>query len=206
MRVAGRNPPGISSHALREEGDPLVGGLIDKGHISIHALREEGDGVAAVTAGSFFYFYPRPPRGGRLMSSGLEMFGSKFLSTPSARRATAELFMSGYLEMDFYPRPPRGGRLAVVVVYLDGFGISIHALREEGDILRLRECDIDGYFYPRPPRGGRPFGIEPSVATPTFLSTPSARRATKRGAVAGDDVVISIHALREEGDSHTAVG
>ena len=56
--------------------------------------------------------------------------------------------------------------------------ISIHALREEGD---LRICcflhDIQD-FYPRPPRGGRPIRY--------FVRT-------KR-------LVISIHALREEGD------
>ena len=35
---------------------------------------------------------------------------------------------------DFYPRPPRGGRLAEILgVNLDEV-ISIHALREEGDV------------------------------------------------------------------------
>ena len=34
-----------------------------------------------------------------------------------------------------------------------------------------------------------------------FLSTPSARRATERLDEGVGDVVISIHALREEGDS-----
>ena len=33
--------------------------------ISIHALREEGDYIAAVSLPMLFYFYPRPPRGGR---------------------------------------------------------------------------------------------------------------------------------------------
>ena len=33
-----------------------------------------------------------------------------------------------------------------------------------------------------------------------FLSTPSARRATQRVSTAEDDFQISIHALREEGD------
>ena len=33
-----------------------------------------------------------------------------------------------------------------------------------------------------------------------FLSTPSARRATRRGGQVGGMVAISIHALREEGD------
>ena len=36
-----------------------------------------------------------------------------------------------------------------------------------------------------------------------FLSTPSARRATERLDEGVGDVVISIHALREEGDLHT---
>ena len=33
-----------------------------------------------------------------------------------------------------------------------------------------------------------------------FLSTPSARRATLRGSLVHDFLLISIHALREEGD------
>ena len=80
--------------------------------------------------------------------------------------------------------------------------ISIHALREEGDgsfsqfILDLdtflstpsarratriaqRKDDLAGDFYPRPPRGGRPS----RVATDYIEES------------------ISIHALREEGDS-----
>ena len=61
---------------------------LDK-EISIHALREEGD-------------LPR-------LMYNLEVM--KFLSTPSARRATG------------YP-----------VDDLEAYGISIHALREEGDV------------------------------------------------------------------------
>ena len=40
---------------------------------------------------------------------------------------------------NFYPRPPRGGRHAVVFIESQVDGISIHALREEGD-LRLLYC------------------------------------------------------------------
>ena len=36
-------------------------------------------------------------------------------------------------------------------------GISIHALREEGDATLLRRSTRLSYFYPRPPRGGRLF-------------------------------------------------
>ena len=58
-------------------------------------------------------------------------------------------------------------------------GISIHALREEGDAAPMSA-------YTR--------GL-------TFLSTPSARRATDSLSVdAKREIIISIHALREEGD------
>ena len=57
--------------------------------------------------------------------------------------------------------------------------ISIHALREEGDLM-IQIC---------------------KCATIPFQSTPSVRWATRRGSI--DSTVnpaISIHALREEGD------
>ena len=56
-------------------------------------------------------------------------------------------------------------------------------------------------FYPRPPRGGRQESAGYINAIIQFLSTPSARRATEHAdhrELHGD---ISIHALREEGDS-----
>ena len=37
--------------------------------------------------------------------------------------------------MNFYPRPPRGGRLQTVAVLDKMLHISIHALREEGDLV-----------------------------------------------------------------------
>ena len=84
----------------------------------------------------------------------------KFLSTPSARRATGLLLHGGCPLCNFYPRPPRGGRLKPVklkgntieflstpsarratgasVAFDQYEGISIHALREEGDDGRRR--------------------------------------------------------------------
>ena len=104
-----------------------------------------------------------------------------FLSTPSARRATCTF----------------GSFHAVT-------SISIHALREEGDLLLFAMEWMLTDFYPRPPRGGRPttHGTMPPCGR-TFLSTPSARRATKalKDYTMGFD--ISIHALREEGDTKT---
>ena len=80
--------------------------------ISIHALREEGDQPLCGVGARPFDFYPRPPRGGRpAIYDGKKLFsaisihalreegddiiqdyvleGKKFLSTPSARRATS---------------------------------------------------------------------------------------------------------------------
>ena len=56
--------------------------------------------------------------------------------------------------------------------------ISIHALREEGDMPGNSICQTIEDFYPRPPRGGRP----QLIGLKNYLEK------------------ISIHALREEGD------
>ena len=58
------------------------------------------------------YFYPRPPRGGRQNPATLSDKLEVFLSTPSARRATLLCVNARYYK-----------------------SISIHALREEGDIV-----------------------------------------------------------------------
>ena len=81
-------------------------------------------------------------------------------------------------EAYFYPRPPRGGRPKGRTRRKFCSPISIHALREEGDVLILNNFN----------------NVE------LFLSTPSARRATHRTRQAVWKDIISIHALREEGD------
>ena len=59
----------ISIHALREEGDIIgIRGPVLR-QISIHALREEGDCNGRQNLSCSGYFYPRPPRGGRPVSS-----------------------------------------------------------------------------------------------------------------------------------------
>ena len=101
----------------------------------------------------------------------------EFLSTPSARRATLFCCFSMPAHRHFYPRPPRGGRLLSA-----GFNLLFDD------------------FYPRPPRGGRRGSITGLNFNDEFLSTPSARRATNAGQLIPFYVDISIHALREEGD------
>ena len=60
--------------------------------------------------------------------------------------------------------------------------ISIHALREEGDPLSAPAWIAYTNFYPRPPRGGRRGKAGDIVQDEGFLSTPSARRATTSAA------------------------
>ena len=79
-------------------------------------------------------FYPRPPRGGRLPYKDYAKIIAKFLSTPSARRATTHKRKQFYKVLYFYPRPPRGGRPQDYTGYKLAEFISIHALREEGDL------------------------------------------------------------------------
>ena len=100
----------------------------------------------------------------------------------------------------FYPRPPRGGRHRMGDSGNAHLGISIHALREEGDVYNSNLSYKSSDFYPRPPRGGRPGHYGLPVLGRKFLSTPSARRATPAGCMTFDGHLISIHALREEGD------
>ena len=128
----------------------------DAAVISIHALREEGD---------------KKPR------SWLPAFW-RFLSTPSARRATAVDAVVHLLVI-----------ISIHALREEGDGchqsrlrwhrISIHALREEGDAHCQKGGCLPCNFYPRPPRGGR---------------RPHSRQDVKIRR-------ISIHALREEGDS-----
>ncbi len=61
-------------------------------------------------------------------------------------------------------------------------------------------------FYPRPPRGGRPKQSPAAIGFKIFLSTPSARRATIFHEDADTALMISIHALREEGDLFSQQG
>ena len=79
----------------------------------------------------------------------------QFLSTPSARRATDNsLILHPCHEFLSTPSARRATDLPV-----DCHGsrnISIHALREEGDATRMAARARLANFYPRPPRGGRP--------------------------------------------------
>ena len=81
----------------------------------------------------FFYFYPRPPRGGRRCQEERKAH-RKGISIHALREEGDRIdFHPDFVPRDFYPRPPRGGRLLGLAAGVAGEGISIHALREEGD-------------------------------------------------------------------------
>ena len=88
MANTGKVFANISIHALREEGDVLPEQTRRHKEISIHALREEGDSAVSATTINELNFYPRPPRGGRHFLYQHQRCRPRFLSTPSARRAT----------------------------------------------------------------------------------------------------------------------
>ena len=123
--------------------------------ISIHALREEGDAVRATARTAGCYFYPRPPRGGRRCKFTYIFDAGRFLSTPSARRATIHLIASDGNGGDFYPRPPRGGRrMAAFSAGEIALFLSTPSARRATGALPSSAALVT-YFYPRPPRGGR---------------------------------------------------
>ena len=128
----------------------------------------------------YHYFYPRPPGGGRPLR-------------PSSQAPRDY----------FYPRPPGGGRLIAVLVLIVTKGISIHALRVEGDWHLRQSCcaaalflstpsgwratrarrwqsATTANFYPRPPGGGRRLVATEPARKARFLSTPSRWRATAK--------------------------
>ena len=169
-------------------------------------------------------FYPRPPRGGRPVCFAAGRVSVSISIHALREEGDSSPIFKKVAILNFYPRPPRGGRRGVCAGIVAPELISIHALREEGDnhtitvevsdgkisIHALRE-EGDVTPFPRQPRNN------------LFLSTPSARRATRpsrlrratgayfyprpprggrrrRLAVNPEYMQISIHALREEGD------
>ena len=145
-------------------------------------------------------FYPRPPRGGRHGVCAARHDSLLFLSTPSARRATQHSRFC-YVVIQFLSTPSARRATGLGDKWFQDHQISIHALREEGDHSPASSAPMALYFYPRPPRGGRPgcttadgnaevisihaLREEGDVRKGrkmqwygSFLSTPSARRAT----------------------------
>ena len=147
--------------------------------ISTHALREEGDCSSHTGRPAAGYFYPRPPRGGRLTSARTAPERVHFYPRPprgGRPYLTYDLVTSAW---HFYPRPPRGGRLCI-------FKNLVNIVS----------------FLPTPSARRATF-LEKCIAPCLFgfLPTPSARRATFGSKRSFFQQAISTHALREEGDN-----
>ncbi len=198
----------ISIHALREEGDRVRANSQSSRSsflstpsarratlfsfffarirkISIHALREEGDlyQLSALSSARTD-FYPRPPRGGRRDRRNVSNADKYFYPRPPRGGRPVPSSAPCDRLSNFYPRPPRGGRPNGKHAQIPRYYISIHALREEGDVV-IRMI---------------------ALVSTLFLSTPSARRATVTSPDSRLQIPISIHALREEGDRRSKGG
>ena len=128
-------------------------------------------------------FYPRPPRGGRPVCFAAGRVSVSISIHALREEGDSSPIFKKVAILNFYPRPPRGGRRGVCAGIVAPELISIHALREEGDTARRNRRTKRVYFYPRPPRGGRLNSTVFVGYLSTFLSTPSARRATNQPAV-----------------------
>ena len=84
--------------------------------------------------------------------------------------------------------------------------ISIHALREEGDLSIVEIWQVLSLFQSTPSvrRATTLYFLQFRICA--FQSTPSVRRATDMIYLRWIDCEMSIHALREEGDSVVTVG
>ena len=146
-------------------------------------------------------FYPRPPRGGRHGPCKDALDKLEFLSTPSARRATAPVWRgSRVIRFLSTPSARRATKALKKQIPAKVFLSTPSARRATHGAAVLDIVQLD--FYPRPPRGGRhPYGIsawhyrshfyprpprggrrpqsDAGQGVRRFLSTPSARRATQ---------------------------
>ena len=94
--------------------------------------------------------------------------GGQIKSTPSIAWRT----------LCFNIRPPCGGRRFGRFRHHKGQKISIHVLRVEDDLHRMRGCTTPANFNPRPPCGGRRKRVDYLYAACQFQSTSSVWRTT----------------------------
>ena len=102
----------------------------------------------------------------------------EFLSTPSARRATRHLSYDLSGDVLFLSTPSARRATVAVHRYDDLMQISIHALREEGDLFQRLVSGVSGKFLSTPSARRATQGFWRHIQPAGFLSTPSARRAT----------------------------
>ena len=116
-----------------------------KKQISIHALREEGDSGWRPRPPWRCNFYPRPPRGGRPeVQKGVNIV-FEFLSTPSARRATAKTETKSLFSNKLYNILHEFRR---ALIYNGSKNYPNHAKRLENPVRRCRKDAENSPFAP----------------------------------------------------------
>ena len=212
----------ISIHALREEGDTLPRATIEQ---RLHFYPRPPRGGRHEVDGEMldYFLFLSTPSARRATFTARQSAESMKISIHALREEGdfSEGARVSALRISIHALREEGDNLLPGGRHLRD--ISIHALREEGDGIpstegvtnivflstpsarRATEHRHGGrrsveHFYPRPPRGGRLFLFPFPASRRRFLSTPSARRATFTTAGISAASLISIHALREEGD------
>ena len=124
--------------------------------ISIHSLRVEGDYNGAFEMLRNRHFNPLPPCGGRQYSAIASRLCPSFQSTPSVWRETAAVLLAGV-----------------------DYGISIHSLRVEGDIIAHIGKRVKWKFQSTPSVWRETKALHTCVGSVSrFQSTPSVWRET----------------------------
>ena len=170
----------ISIHALREEGDLRLDQVLD---LAAEFLSTPSARRATCRQhrhrGDSRYFYPRPPRGGRRLSCPNPIQPRYFYPRPPRGGRLSPRLLTVTRVGNFYPRPPRGGRHIRAAEVARIIAISIHALREEGDMASLSHRLFRGRISIHALREeGDWIWCASWGLFLQFLSTPSARRAT----------------------------
>ena len=150
--------------------------------------------------GHHAYFYPRPPWGGRQPIYLAGIYDNIFLSTPSVGRVTRQQQAGSHepsISIHALREEGDDSRLTGRQIRTD---ISIHALRGEGDAHEGCGGIVAELFLSTPSVGRATTGETVTIEASEFLSTPSVGRATILDEAIKKAIVISIHALRGEGD------
>ena len=170
--------------------------------ISIHVLREEDDTSMMTEMSRKRYFYPRPPRGGRLSNSVNCLTAITFLSTSSARRTTLDMSSCS-------PTPSRlflSTSSARRTTRESGVRNSMDVFLSTSSARRTTMDSFAGFgkwmIFLSTSSARRTTTVDyAKMSYNIFLSTSSARRTTQMQADLDVDVIfISIHVLREEDD------
>ena len=147
--------------------------------ISIHVPREGDDAEVTKYATKSADFYPRPPRGGRLLQ--LQVACGVFrISIHVPREGDDTMPLENWIELyNFYPRPPRGGRPAVI----SPFSIASRFLSTSparGTTQPVRHSRRTGVISIHVPREGDdvPLLVHREIIA-LFLSTSPARGTTR---------------------------